>query len=116
MENAQRFDELQFFAQVKKRPGAWLGRPSLLSLRDQLFGMRYAFDLCGQKNALKYFFSFVKWYEAGQVGNENGFACWWDHMLYISGNNDEQAFDTFFRCFEGYLEEHHGIALPEAAW
>ena len=113
MENAQRFDELQFFAKVRKMPGVWLGKPSLLSLRDQLFGMRYAFELCGQKDALNYCFSFVKWYEAGQVREENGFACWWNHMLYISGNNDEQAFDTFFRYFERYLKECRGLTLPE---
>ena len=37
------FDELNFFAQVKKKPGLFLGKPSILSLRDQLFGMDYAF-------------------------------------------------------------------------
>ena len=113
MENVQQFEELLFFAKVKKMPGAWFEKPSLLSLRDQLFGMRYAFDLCGQKDALKYSFSFIKWYEAGQVWSEHSFACWWNHMLYISGNDDRQAFVTFFRYFEQYLKECHGLVLPK---
>ena len=41
MRNMQDFDELKFFADVKKRPGVYFGKPSLLSLRDQLFGMEY---------------------------------------------------------------------------
>ncbi len=56
------FDELQFFAKVKARPGLYLGWPSLFSLRDQLFGMDHAFHLCGVTDALPCFSGFILWY------------------------------------------------------
>ena len=58
-----KFDELMFFAQVKKRPGLHLGQPSLVSFRDQLFGMSYAFSFYCQESPLKYFSLFVDWYK-----------------------------------------------------
>ena len=48
MRVTREFDELKFFADVKKRPGMYFGNPSLLSLRDWLFGMEYAFS-CHQE-------------------------------------------------------------------
>lgn len=112
-ENIKPFDELLFFAQVKKRPGAHLGVPSLLSFRDQLFGMMYAFSFCYQETPLRYFNEFVQWYHNEVLPDKNGYACWWNHLLYTSGNMDELAFYDFFRCFESWLLEHHNIRLPD---
>lgn len=112
-----KFDELEFFAQVKKRPGLFLGTTSFLSLRDQLFGMGYAFSFYdNQEDPLKYFSMFVKWYckEAFEdLSSLNGYECWWNHMLYVSGNNDAYAFDLFFKLFERYLRDAHNLYLPD---
>ena len=107
------FDELVFFAQVKKRPGAFLGEPSLRALRDQLFGMQYAFSFYCRENPLRYFDLFVAWYHKEVLRDLNEYACWWNHILYISGNVDAYAFETFFRIFEGYLQDLHQIRLPD---
>ena len=109
-----KFDELMFFAQVKKRPGLHLGQPSLVSFRDQLFGMSYAFSFYCQESPLKYFSLFVDWYNKEILQEIDGYACWWNHILYISGNNDAYAFECFFRVFERYLHDVHDICLPDA--
>ena len=108
------FDELAFFADVKNRPGVYFGKPSLLSLRDQLFGMDFAFSYCTSEHPLKYIWLFVKWYHKEVLEDSNEYACWWNHILYISGNNDEYAFEVFFQKFECYLRDVHNICLPEA--
>lgn len=109
------FDELEFFANVKKRPGVYLGMPSLLSLRDQLFGMEYAFSFYTQESPLRHFNSFVTWYHKKILKDLNGYACWWNHILYTSGNHDSYAFESFFRIFERYLREIHNVNLTEIA-
>ena len=108
-----KFDELVFFAQVKRRPGLFLGKPSLLSFRDQLFGMNYAFSFYCQESPLKYFNLFVTWYHEEIIKDLNGYACWWNHILYTSGNNDAYAFESFFIKFEKYLRDVHYVCLPE---
>lgn len=109
----RKFDELVFFAQVKKRPGVFLGKLSLLSLRDQLFGMEYAFSFYNQESPLKYFHLFIEWYHKEKLKDLNGYACWWNHILYICSNNDAYAFESFFNCFEQYLRDEHNLYLPE---
>lgn len=108
-----RFDELVFFAQVKKRPGLFLGKPSLLSFRDQLFGMNYAFSFYCQESPFPYYDLFVTWYQEEIIKDLNGYACWWNHMLYTSGNDDAYAFESFFTEFEKYLRDVHHVSLPE---
>ncbi len=108
------FDELYFFASIKKRPGMYLGEKSLLSLRDCLHGMCYAFHAFGQDDALKYFDSFVRWYNAEVLHFSAGYACWWNHLMYISGGSASLAFDMFFREFEKHLKEKHDLTLPNA--
>ncbi len=107
-----KFDELVFFAQVKKMPGAFLGKPSLLSLRDQLFGMEYAFSFYSKEKQLKYFELFVKWYHEEIIVDLEGYACWWSHILYTSLSDDAYAFESFFRIFEQYLHDVHNVCLP----
>jgi len=106
------FEELKFLAEVKRRPGMYLGEKSLKALRDWLFGMRFAFEACGQGDALKYTDEFIRWYNTQVLADRNGYACWWNHILYISGNLDSLAIDNFFRQFEGFLEEKYGLKLP----
>lgn len=114
MTNTEReFDELLFFAQVKKRPGLFLGKRSLLSLRDQLFGMEYAFSFYCQESPLKYFLLFIEWYHEEILKDKNGYTCWWNHILYLSGNDDAYAFDSFFKIFERYLRDIHNVCFPE---
>jgi len=108
-----KFDELVFFAQVKKKPGLFFGEPSLLSFRDLLFGMEYAFCFYCQESPFKYFSLFVTWYHEEIIKDRNGYACWWNHILYISGNDDAYAFESFFREFEKYLRNVHNVCLPE---
>lgn len=107
------FNELVFFAQVKKRPGMFLGVPSLISLRDHVFGMEYAFSFCGQANVLKYFRLFIEWYQEEIIKDLNGYACWWNHILYQCGNDDRLAFESFIMQYEQYLREVHSLYLPE---
>ena len=111
MEN--KFDELEFFASVKKRPGLYLGKPSLLSLRDQLFGMEYAFSFYTEKSPLVYFRLFITWYNEEKLKDQNGYACWWNHILYTSGNDDAYALELFWRIFEQYLRDRHHVYLPD---
>ena len=108
-----RFDELLFLAQMKKRPGLYLGEPSLLSLRDHLFGMENAFSYTTVDNPLHYFRTFIGWYHETILDDKNSYACWWNHILYISGKNDHLAFESFFSSFEDYLMNVHHITLPE---
>ena len=113
MEKAVTFDELALLSKIKTKPGLYFGRPSLKSLRDMLGGMSYAFSVCGQPDALFYFSHFTKWYNAQLMEKDkNGYACWWNYILYISGGFDDQAFFNFFRAFEKYLMDVHKLTLP----
>ena len=112
MRDTQVFDELKFFADVKKRPGMYFGNPSLLSLRDWLFGMEYAFSCYTSETPLRYFRAFMTWYQKEKIDDQNGYACWWNHLLYICGNDDRYAFERFFVLFERYLQDVHHISLP----
>ena len=114
MRNTKEFDELSFFADVKKRPGVYFGQPSLLSLRDQLFGMEYAFRFFSDETPLRYFRAFVDWYHREKIDDLNGYACWWNHILYTSCNYDDHAFEAFFVIFERYLHDVHHVSLPGA--
>lgn len=113
MKNEQKFDELVFFAIVKKRPAMFLGRPSLLSFRDNLFGMDYAFSFYEEEKQLKYFHLFIQWYHENIIKDLSGYSCWWIHILYTSGNDDKLAFESFFSLFERYLKDVHQFSLPE---
>ena len=114
MTDLHEFDELMFFAQIKAKPGLYLGHNSLLSLRDYLFGMQRAFSIVYQRNAFEYLNQFIDWYQANKIHDQNGYACWWNHILYTSGGFDDQAFNQFFKVFEAYLQKEHGVGLPEA--
>ena len=112
-ENNCTFDELEFFAHIKKRPGMYFGEPSLISMRDYLNGMEHAFHFCGYEDKFGYFSLFREWYMENIIKDENSYAAWWNHMLYVSGGSDRQAFEYFFHRFEIYLSEVHNISLPE---
>lgn len=108
------FDELAFFAGVKKRPAMYIGRRSLIGLRDMVFGMKLAFSFCGERDALRYYTEFIERCNRRLMETDsNGYSCWWNHMLYISGNDDELALMHFFREFERFLDEEYGEKLPE---
>lgn len=113
MNNKNSFDELHFFAEVKKCPQIYLGKASLLSLRDYIFGMQYAFDFYTEEAQFKYFGLFADWYFENVIKDQNGYACWWNHLLYVSGNYDDLALHAFFREFERYLKDFHNLCLPE---
>ena len=112
MNSVNSFDELKFFSEVKKRPNLLLGKPSILSLRDFILGMQYAFSACGFENKFKYFNLFTQWYYNYST-DKNGYVCWWNHIMYISGGFDDKAFYRFFEIFENYLKEVHNLYLPE---
>jgi len=108
------FDELAFLAQIKERPGMYFGRPSLRSMADMIFGMHHAFCLCGREDQFSIFHAFIDWYHEEVLKDQNGYACWWNHLIYLSGGEDLEAFDGFFRVFERYLQDVHGKTLPKA--
>lgn len=112
----QPFDELTFLARLKERPGMYFGRPSLCSLRDMLFGMHHAFCLCGRTDQFPLFHGFIDWYHTEVLKDQNGYACWWNHLIYRSGGEDREAFYAFFRAFERYLKNVHGKMLPAPEW
>lgn len=116
MRRKQGFNELEFFSDVKKRPGMYFGTPSLISLRDYLGGMEHAFSYFYdyEEIPLTYFRSFVTWYYSEVLDDQNGYACWWNHILYTSGHNDCYAFELFFAVFERYLHDVHHTGLPAA--
>ena len=93
--------------QHSPRPGMFLGDRSLLSLKTHLFGMDYAFSFYTSQTPLTYFNLFIQWYHKEIINDLNGYACWWNQFLYISGNNDACAFDAFYVHFERYLRDIH---------
>ena len=106
---------LTMMAKMKTKPGVFFGRKSLMSLRDQLWGMMYAFDICGHEEAMKYFRSFTETYNA-KLLEKGSCSAWWHHILNESGESDEEAFDLFFRRFECFLWNEYGLKLPEGIW
>ena len=117
MKTPAEFDELMFFGRMKARYGAHIGKKSILSLRDYIGGMEYAFWLMdGTYGHFKYFGEFIDWYAETYIQDRNGYAAWWNHLLYTSGNFDNLAFDAFYGCFESFLEEVHHRKLPEPAF
>ncbi len=62
MTDLHEFDELMFLAQMKAKPGLYIGCKSLLSLRDYLFGMQHTFSIVYQQNAFPYLKQFIDWY------------------------------------------------------
>ena len=115
--NAMAFDELTLLRRIKTRPEIFFGKKSLLSLRDFLFGVDYGISAAKneryQGSNLPFFTGFVSWYISRFVRDENGYAAWWNHLLYTSGNDDAYAFDSFFVYFEQYLKEEHARGLSE---
>lgn len=115
MSRYKAFDELTFFSNVKRKPGMYLGKKSFISFRDQLFGMTYAFSACGKPDAMRLFKAFIEYYNQQLfLTDQNSYACWWNHILYTSGGDDNEAFDSFYRSFEAYLLEEHKLVLPIA--
>ncbi len=112
MNMKKEFVELEFFSDVKKRPGVYFGCPSLLSLRDLLTGMDIAFRFEHTESPLKLFHSFLIWYREEKLADQDTYACWWNHILYISGNDGRYAFERFFAIFERYLHDVHHVSLP----
>ena len=109
------FDELEFFAKMKTKKYAalHLGKSSLMSFRDHYFGMEDAFSFYTKESPFVYFHAFQTWYLEEVIRDLNGYACWWNHILYISGNDDVYAYEQFFDLFERYLLTVHHITLPE---
>ena len=115
------FDELAFLREVKARPGMYLGQKSLLGLRDLLGGMELGATAALEDTGLPkkklfpiWWDGFVPWYLERYVKDKNGYASWWNHMLYVSGNFDHSAFDYCFQIFDEYLKtELHLPALDE---
>lgn len=82
-----------------------------------LAGMRFGADLYTNGDLtdlciFPYFDKFVPWYDENYVKDQNGYAAWWNHILYTSANNDDLAFDSFFHYFALYLREQHEIVFP----
>ncbi|MBP3923327.1 MAG: hypothetical protein J6D27_10205 [Ruminiclostridium sp.] len=116
-ENKCTFNELEFFAHIKKRPGMYFGEPSLFFMRNYILGMQHAFSFCGYQDKFKYFHLFTEWYQENVINDErgyqNGYANWYTHLMYVTACHDKEALERFLREFERYLEEVHNISLPE---
>lgn len=112
--NESKFDELELFAKIKRRPGMYFGTKSILFLHIFLSGVICGTFLAGQDYEFHYFHGFNDWYmNKKNVTDKNGYVIWWNHILYTSGNYDSEAFDIFFKYFEEYLLEQYNITLPE---
>ncbi len=104
------FDELAFLREVRAKPGMYFGKKSLLGLRDLLSAMELGADAALADTGLPkktlfpiWWNGFVPWYTERYVNDRNGYAAWWNHLLYVSGNSDDKAFDNCFRCFDEFL-------------
>ena len=99
----ERFDELKFFAEIKKRPGMFLGSKSINLLVAYINGIRHhAYD------------NFNDWYmKKHKIEDKNGYVIWWNHILYVCANSDYHAFDRFISEFEEYIAEIYNVKLPE---
>ena len=74
--------------------------------------MDIAFRFEHTESPLKLFHSFVIWYHEEKLADQDTYACWWNHILYISGNDGRYAFERFFAIFERYLHDVHHVSLP----
>lgn len=109
------YDELTLLAQRKERPGMYFGERSLRALRDEMAGRELACSLCGQGELLKVYCGFVSWYEERFLPDQGPHAKWWNHLTYLAGGDDQEAFSLFYVRFEEYLTEL-GLALPERTY
>ncbi|MCM1183120.1 MAG: hypothetical protein NC337_07085 [Roseburia sp.] len=106
------FDELRFWTIIKTRPELYLGQKSIVRLDIFIKGISYALNY--SSSTFPYFDAFNDWYmEKQKVDNRRGYVIWWNHILYINGNQDDVAFDFFVKYFEKYLKEIHNVTLPE---
>lgn len=107
------FGEMDFLAQRRRRPGVFWGEPSLRALRDEMAGLRCGFALMGRTDQTPLFDGFVRWYQGERLPDAGPHATWWNHLIYLAGGSDREALTAFFSAFEAYLQEQHGLALPE---
>ena len=75
--------------------------------------MEYAFSFYAKESPFTYFNLFITWYQEEIIKDMNGYASWWNHILYTCGNNDAYALEEFFRIFERYLSDIHNVYLPK---
>ena len=111
-------NELQLLSRLKDRPELYLGRRSLIGLRDFLNGVRIGANAFREEigeaaPVVPNYDAFIEAYSADLWRREgrNGYVCWWNHMLYVAGGDDALAFDTFFHCFEAWLRDERGSSL-----
>jgi len=104
------FDELKFLANIKSVPGLMLGKNSLTWLWQHVNGMRRGFQFSGSECRFEYLDGFEKWYLECVLGMSTH-NCY-TYILDKCGGDEAEAFVRFFREFEKYLKEYHGLELP----
>ena len=106
----EEFDELKVFANLKNVPEIFLGKNEISRLRHFLGGMAVGMGVSGNTKKFEYINRFRDWYmeNVKGAGTNSPFA----HTLERCGGDEQTAFDMFFREFEKYLKEYHGLELP----
>ena len=106
------FNELRFWAKIKKRPELYLGQRSIVRLDIFIKGISYALNY--NHDTFSYFNGFDDWYMEKQKADiRNGYVDRKSVVQGINGNQDDVAFDFFIRYFEKYLKEIHNVTLPD---
>ena len=111
----ERFDELKFFAEIKKRPGMFLGSKSINLLVAYINGIgHHAYVNNPYISPVLIYDNFNDWYmKKHKIEDKNGYVIWWNHILYVCANSDYHAFDRFISEFEEYIAEIYNVKLPE---
>lgn len=109
------FDELTFLTRMREEPKSLIGRVSFSGLCNFLYGMAQGFHRCGAEDQLPLFHAYTAWYKEEHELDKQP-VNWQTHLLSRSFCNDRQAFYTFFYDMMYYLQEHHGIEIPDRAW
>lgn len=94
---------LNLLYQIKEKPGAFLGRKTLDGLSETLSGYILGIYDCGCGDFRRFpndFLCFVQ-----KTYNEYGCAYYWDSIIRMNCDSDEEAFDKFYELLECFLNE-----------
>jgi hypothetical protein len=98
---------LEYLRAIEKRPGMYLGGPSISHL--QTFIMGYQMGRCGTDDTTVLDgFDFWVYHRYRHGGSRS----WAQELLKQAGGDEAAAFDLFVAHFDEYLEERERIGTP----
>lgn len=92
-------------------PGLFLGKNEISRLWHFLNGVQMGMALSGNTKEFVYLHEYKYWYMDNVAGAGTNSIFY--HILEICGGDEQAAFDMYFREFEKYLKDYHGVELPD---